>query len=70
MRRAMALLCLPAVLAAPGACTEHRVKVDPIEVKPITMNINIRVDRKLDEFFDFEKRVKPGSAATSPSENG
>ena len=41
-----------------------RVHVDPIEVKPIHIihDINIRVDRQLDEFFAFER-----SAATQPT---
>lgn len=33
------------------------VKVEPVEVKPIkmTIDVNIKVDRELDEFFDFEE---------------
>lgn len=50
-----------------------RVSVDPIEVKPIhiTMDVNVRVDRELDNFFAFENKYeKPGTttgAATQPS---
>ncbi len=46
-------------LAAWLGCTEHRVKVEPIEVKPIhvTMDVNIKVDRELDRFFDFEDDI-------------
>ena len=38
-----------------GGCTP-RVKVDPIEGKPIHIvhDINIRVDRQLDEFFAYQ----------------
>ncbi len=52
-----------AVVAAAGAlllpaCT-HTVKVEPIDVsvRPIhlTVDINLKVDRALDDFFDFEK---------------
>ncbi|MCE9591945.1 MAG: hypothetical protein K8S99_15670 [Planctomycetes bacterium] len=46
------------------ACT-HTVKVEPIEVKPITLNINIKIDRELDNFFDYEK-----AAATQPAAQG
>ncbi|MGH7178729.1 MAG: hypothetical protein ACREJC_15230 [Tepidisphaeraceae bacterium] len=40
-----------------------RVSVDPVEVKPIhiVMDVNIRVDRELDQFFAFE------NAATRPT---
>jgi hypothetical protein len=40
-----------------AACVSHRVQSDPIEIKPIhiTMDINVRVQRELDEFFDFEE---------------
>lgn len=42
------------VMALMAACT-HTVKVEPIEVKPITLNINIRIDRELDDFFAFQE---------------
>jgi len=53
----LALLLLP-------SCA--RVKVDPIEVKPIHIvhDINIRVDRQLDEFFAFQEKM---GAATQPA---
>lgn len=46
------LLMVMALMAV--ACT-HTVKVEPIEVKPITLNINIRIDRELDDFFAFQE---------------
>jgi hypothetical protein len=53
----LALLLLP-------SCA--RVKVDPIEVKPIHIvhDINIRVDRQLDEFFAFQEKA---AATTQPA---
>jgi hypothetical protein len=53
---ALTLLVLP-------SCA--RVKVDPIEVKPIHIvhDINIRVDRQLDEFFAFQEKA----ASTQPT---
>ncbi len=36
------------------ACnTQHRVQVEPVEVKPIhiTIDVNVKVDRALDDFF-------------------
>ncbi|MEX0774224.1 MAG: lipoprotein [Phycisphaeraceae bacterium] len=48
-----------AALALAG-CTHHTIKVEPIEIKPIeaTINVNLRIDRELDQFFDFEKPVE------------
>ena len=43
-----------------AACkTQHDVNVhiDPVEVKPIQLDVNIRVQRDLDDFFDFEKNA-------------
>jgi hypothetical protein len=45
-----------------------RVHVDPVEVKPITLNINVNyVDSKLDEFYDFEKKYAQNQPATQPA---
>jgi hypothetical protein len=53
------------------ADTKHRIDVQPIEVKPIhlTVDVNIRVDRQLDDFFKFEEMLEPGTTrpATAPS---
>ena len=40
------------ILAAAG-CTQHKVEVAPVEVKPIhiTIDVNVKVDRALDDFF-------------------
>ncbi len=36
-----------------SSCTKHEVEVKPVEIKPIhiTIDINIKVDRALDDFF-------------------
>lgn len=60
---------LPAVLLA--ACVSHTVESAPIEIKPIhiTMDINLRVQRELDEFFDFEETAKtPAPSEEQPKE--
>lgn len=50
--------------------TYHQVEVKPVEVKPIhiTIDVNVKVDRALDDFFgdvyEYRKSDKP---ATSPS---
>lgn len=40
------LICL-------SACTKHEVEVKPVEIKPIhiTIDINVKVDKALDDFF-------------------
>ncbi len=61
MKRMMILLVL---LVSAAGC--FRVKVDPVEVKPITLNVNLKVDRQLDDFFAFEK-TGAGAATTATS---
>lgn len=41
------------ILALAGCQTSHQVEVKPIEVKPIhiTIDVNVKVDRALDDFF-------------------
>ncbi len=54
--------------ALAGGCIN--VDSEPIEIKPIhiTMDINLRVQRELDEFFDFEDTATPPAqeATTDP----
>lgn len=55
------LAALVAALWATSGCqVKHDVKVEPVEIKPIhiTMDINIKVDREVDAFFDeVEKKA-------------
>ncbi len=64
------------VLLLATGCTQHKidtastVDVRPIEVKPIhiTVDVNVRIDRQLDQFFAFEEEVeKPAPPATAPA---
>ncbi len=34
-------------------CTRHEVEMKPVEIKPIhiTIDVNVKVDRSLDDFF-------------------
>ena len=59
---------LPCLLLAfaTGGCVH--VKTDPIEVKPIhiTVDVNVKVDRALDDFFgDLDKK----SSTLAPASN-
>jgi len=52
-------LALMALLTLQGACsTRHQVQVAPVEVKPIhiTIDVNVRVQKDLEDFFsDIDK---------------
>lgn len=58
------LTTLAAMVSLMASCA--KVSVDPIKVEPIyiTVDVNIRVQRDLESFFDFEDEVLKG---TSPS---
>jgi hypothetical protein len=50
-------------LALLSCCTRHEVQVAPVEIKPIhiTIDVNIKVDRALDNFFgDLDKKATTG----------
>ena len=53
-RKTFLLLAGIIFLAAPG-CTQHKVEVEvaPVEIKPIhiTIDVNVKVDKALDDFF-------------------
>jgi hypothetical protein len=68
VRRTLLMLLGVAALSAAGCKTHHTVHIDPIEVKPLTVNVNIRVQKELDEFFDFEQPVAQ-NATTPPAGN-
>ena len=58
-------LCCCGVLLLLPSCLH--VKTDPIEIKPITatLNVNVKVERQLDDFFSFEKQLD--TPATAPA---
>jgi hypothetical protein len=61
--RVVPLLAVAAVVV--GGCAH--VKVDPIQVQTIHIvhDVNIRVDKQLDEFFAFQEQQ--AAAATQPA---
>ncbi|MGD2098776.1 MAG: hypothetical protein PVG35_14430 [Desulfobacterales bacterium] len=63
------LLAVIPILATAG-CTQHKVEVAPVEVKPIhiTIDVNVKVDRALDNYFgdiDAAKEKIEGSITDS-----
>jgi Skp family chaperone for outer membrane proteins len=52
IKHILILLSALFVLIATG-CTQHKVEIAPVEIKPIhiTIDVNVKVDRALDNFF-------------------
>ena len=63
------LMSLPFLFVL-GCRTYHEVEVKPVEVKPIhiTIDVNVKVDRALDDFFgdvyDYRKSETPAPSPT------
>ena len=58
MKKTFAVCCCIAGLLFFSACTRPEVEIKPVEIKPIhiTIDINVKVDRALDDFFgDLDK---------------
>jgi len=62
---------IAALSAIHGCSVKHDVKVEPVEIKPIhiTMDINVKVDREVDAFFNEveEKAAKTPAVDTQHS---
>jgi hypothetical protein len=56
---------LPALLWGCSIDTRNEVNVKPIEIKPIhiTIDVNVKVDRALDDFFDDVDSAKKAKTA-------
>jgi hypothetical protein len=52
-----------------AGCTQHKVEVAPVKIEPIhiTIDVNVKVDRALDDFFGdidaAEDKTEGGAAA-------
>ena len=51
--RSVLILSAAALFSLQTGCTRHEVDVKPVEIKPIhiTIDVNVKVDRALDDFF-------------------
>jgi hypothetical protein len=59
-----------AALTSLLGCTRHTIDVQPIRIEPIymTIDVNVKVDRELDEFFDYKnKPAEPAPSSTTPA---
>ncbi len=65
------LVAASALATALTGCFSHTVEVKPVEVKPvhITLDVNLKVDKELDSYFDPEKDAgeEPSSKAAAGS---
>ena len=66
IRKTMFLLAAASFLLAIG-CTSHKVEVAPVEVKPIhiTIDVNVKVDKALDDFFGDVDSAEEGIESNS-----
>ena len=58
------------ILLATACATQHEVEVAPVEVKPIhiTIDVNIRVEKALDDFFgDLDELEESLDSEAPPS---
>jgi hypothetical protein len=58
LRTALLGGCIATGLVLTASCTRHEVEIKPVEIKPIhiTIDVNVKVDRALDDFFsDIDK---------------
>ncbi len=53
IRNAFMLCTIVSWVLISSSCTKHEVNVKPVEIKPIhiTIDVNVKVDRALDDFF-------------------
>jgi hypothetical protein len=56
-------------IALAGCQTKHTIAVEPIRVEPIylTVDVNVRLDRELEEAFGYQDRIESEMSATSPA---
>lgn len=55
LKRTLSMLTVATlVLAVQSSCTRHEVDIKPVEIKPIhiTVDVNVRIDKAVDDFFD------------------
>lgn len=74
LKKIMILLSAGLMISMIGCATRHNVKLEPVEVKPIhiTIDVNIRVDRALDDFFgdidEVAEKIDTKTPDNTPSE--
>ena len=70
MSKIFFLAAFTALILTVACNTKHEVQVAPVEVKPIhiTIDVNIKVDRALDDFFgDLDSAAGANGAVVKPA---
>ena len=54
MTKIFTILFIGIIIVAFASCTQHKVEVAPVKVEPIhiTIDVNVKVDKALDDFFE------------------
>jgi hypothetical protein len=67
LTRSAPLLLAAACASCARLDTKSEVDVKPIRVEPIhiTVDVNVRIDRELDQFFAFEEQIPPTTSPTT-----
>jgi len=71
MTKALFFLYGMVLIVSTCACrTSHKVEVAPVEIKPIhiTIDVNVKVDKELDDFFSDLDEAESRDNETSPTE--
>ncbi len=52
--------------------TKHEVAIAPVEIKPIhiTIDVNVKIDKELDDFFGELDKLSASTTGTSTPTNG
>jgi hypothetical protein len=74
MKHSVLLLCAASAVFLAAGCMRHEIDVKPVEIKPIhiTIDINVKVDRALDNFFgdlDEQAAEVTGKTGTAPAKS-
>jgi hypothetical protein len=70
MPKSITLLTAALIFMVSTSCIRHTVDVAPVEIKPIhiTIDVNVKVEKALDDFFgkidDAEQKIDAPSSST------
>lgn len=70
VKRTGFILGAAALLFFQGCQTQHQIELKPVEIKPIhiTIDVNVKVDRALDDFFGDIDSAGQGSTSSGKTQ--
>ena len=70
MTKIFTILIAGMIITAFAGCTQHKVEVAPVKVEPIhiTIDVNVKVDKALDDFFEDIDSEEEEIESTSSSD--